>query len=82
VVVFEAEAMTEIEYLRSLPKTVPAGKVLVHNQVYPVARRQGTRGSRYWLRPPSDRFEVCDCGWAPELGEHYRLAGATPRGKP
>lgn len=67
-----------IEYLYKLPDGVPAGKVLVHNQVYPVARRLGTRGSRCWLSAPDPaRLEVCECGWAPELGSHYRrrLAG-------
>ncbi len=29
---------------------VPAEEVLVHNQVYPVARRHGTRGSRWWTQ--------------------------------
>jgi hypothetical protein len=58
------------EYLTALPETIPPGRVLVHNQVYPVAQDPGTRGSRYWLQPPSDRLEVCDCGWASHLGQH------------
>jgi hypothetical protein len=68
-----------MEYItKRLPSAIPGGKVLVHNQVYPVARRPGTRGSRCWLQEPSDRLEPCDCGWAPELGGHYRVAGSRP----
>jgi hypothetical protein len=61
------------EYLTALPETIPPGRALVHNQVYPVAQHPGTRGSRCWLQPPSDRLEVCDCGWASHLGQHYRM---------
>jgi hypothetical protein len=54
--------------------TVPAGKVVVHNHVQP-ARVLGTRGFRAWLSAPDDPdIERCDCEWAPELGEHYRVA--------
>jgi len=65
----------DVEYLFfKLPDAVPIGRVLVHNQVYPVARRPGMRGSRAWLSPPDPaKLEPCRCGWAPELGEHYRL---------
>ena len=64
---------TEMEYLRSLPKVVPAGKVLVHNSVRP-SRRQGNRGARFWLSPEgTERLEHCPCDWAPELGQHYRV---------
>jgi len=42
--------MREMKYLASLPKAIPEGQVLVHNFVRPVARRAGTRGSRYWPR--------------------------------
>jgi hypothetical protein len=34
------------EYPQRLPAAVPDGRVLVHNQVAPVARQQGARGSR------------------------------------
>jgi hypothetical protein len=61
------------EYPTAPPEAIPAGQVLVHNQVYPAAQRPGQRGSRCWLQPPSDRLEVCDCGWAPKLGQHYRV---------
>jgi hypothetical protein len=61
----------KMEYPRSLPAAVPDGRVLVHNSVRP--SRQGQRGSRYWLQPPADNLEICGCGWASELGDHYRV---------
>jgi hypothetical protein len=63
-----------MEYLVKLPDSVPEGKVLVHNDVYPVAHRPGMRGSRCWLMPPDPaHLELCGCDWAPELGQHYHL---------
>ena len=65
-----------IEYLDKLPATIPPGKALVHNNVRPT-RQLGLRGFRAWLVDPDDdrqsRRVVCDCGWAPELGKHYRI---------
>jgi hypothetical protein len=63
-----------MDYLTKLPTTVPAGRYLVHNQVYPVARHHGMRGSRCWLQADLVDREPCPCGWAPELGLHYRVA--------
>ena len=63
------------EYPPRLPRPaaeIPAGQILVHNHVRP-ARRQGTRGFRFWYQPLSDRAGPCPCGWAPELGTHYRI---------
>ncbi|SRR6266702_1394639 len=65
------------EYLSRLPASVPAGRRLVHNSVRPVARRGGTRGSRFWLSEPGPALEICDCDWAPELGSHYRVDAAS-----
>jgi hypothetical protein len=67
-----------VEYLYRLPAEIPAGTVLVHNHVRR-ARRLGSRGFRAWLENPRsglsrDRLERCPCGWAPELGPHYRVA--------
>jgi hypothetical protein len=64
------------EYLKKMPAEIPPGRVLVHNQVYPVARTPGTRGSRCWLADPSPELEPCPCGWAPGLGTHYRVIRA------
>ena len=64
------------EYLFKVPTSVPTGRILVHNQVYPVTRRSGVRGSRYWLAAPdASHYEVCDCAWARELGQHFRVIG-------
>jgi hypothetical protein len=63
----------DIDYLEEMPTVVPAGKILVHNNVVP-AKRIGSRGFRIWyVVPDSAKYVVCDCGWAPELGEHYRI---------
>ena len=60
-------------YFDTLPAAVPAGRVLVHNNVRPT-RHLGTRGFRAWLTEPDPaRLAPCACGWARELGEHYRV---------
>jgi hypothetical protein len=73
--------MDHLAKLPTSPDDISAGQVLVHNHVYPVARRPGTRGSRCWLQVPDDRLEPCPCIWASELGTHYRVAGVVPRGQ-
>jgi hypothetical protein len=66
--------MNVMEYLFKVPTSVPEGRILVHNNVYPVCRRSGVRGSRYWLDDPDpNRYEACNCTWAQELGTHYRV---------
>jgi hypothetical protein len=64
--------ITPSTYLTRLPKVLPADRVLVHNHVRPT-RRLGSRGFRAWLSPPSERLTVCRCGWAAELGQHFRV---------
>jgi hypothetical protein len=68
-------------YLDKLPRAVPEGFTLVHNQVQPPARRLGCRGFRAWLEKPkpNPELERCACNWAPELGEHYRVRKAWLR---
>jgi hypothetical protein len=67
------------DYLGKLPDVILPGKVLVHNQVRPT-RRLGSRGFRAWLsKPDPTKLEVCDCGLAPELDEHFRVK--RPRGE-
>jgi hypothetical protein len=62
-----------MEYLRTLPASIPADRVLVHNTVRPT-RRLGSLGFRAWLEPiGSESLEPCSCGWAQELGTHYRV---------
>jgi hypothetical protein len=64
-----------MEYVFNLPKAVPVGKVLVHNHVRPTSQL-GFAGFRAWLDDPEDKYEICHCGWAPKLSEHYRVARA------
>jgi hypothetical protein len=72
----------ETMYMDRVTDAVEPGNVVVHNHVYPAARTNGTRGSRFWQEPPGDYLEPCPCEWAPELGEHYRVAGVGPEGSP
>jgi hypothetical protein len=52
----------------------PAGKLLAHNRGWPASpqMRQGIKGFRFFAVEPSERWAVCDCGWRPDLGLHYR----------
>lgn len=61
-----------IRNLTTLPDSVPAAVVLVHNSVRPT-RQLGMRGFRAWLQPRGLHLEPCPCDWAPELGEHFRI---------
>jgi hypothetical protein len=56
---------------------IPKGKVVCHNPVYPVSRIVGLRGSRaFFIDAQKLSSSVpCDCGWAPEIGTHYRGSG-------
>src|SRR5207253_1385938 len=61
-----------------VPRTVRAGRVLVHNHVRPVGFGPlypvGGDGFRAWTQiPEPDHLERCDCGWAPECPVHYRV---------
>jgi hypothetical protein len=68
-----------MEYLTELPASVPwDGTVLVHNTVTPT-RRLGKRGFQAWLQAPDIGIESCPCGWAPELGPHFRVRLAVPQ---
>ena len=62
-----------LEDILRVPKSVPAGKILVHKHM-----GAGLRSScfRIWFTEPSSKYEVCPCEWAPELGVHYRVAAA------
>ncbi len=64
--------MSTADYLLVIPDEVPPDRLLVHNGVRPT-RRLGLRGFRAWLAPLDERLVVCDCGWAPEAGMHYRV---------
>ncbi len=64
---------SKLDYLSAVPKSVPSGKIVVHNFVRPTVRL-GMRGFRAWLAEPSPEYVVCPCGWAPHLSVHYRVA--------
>src|SRR5262249_2876847 len=58
----------------------PRSWVVVHNIVgRTVDMRFAVNGFRYWRSPYSKRHHaMCQCGWRPDLGKHYRMRG--PRG--
>jgi hypothetical protein len=65
-----------LRYLSKIPSSVPKGRVVVHNHVKST-RHLGLWGFRAWLDEPGHKqLEVCGCGWAPELGKHYRVKRA------
>jgi len=66
---------SEMQFIPYIPKQVPNGHILVHSNVAPQPRI-GMNGFRIWLSPPDPNkyaVEVCECGWAPHLLEHYRV---------
>jgi hypothetical protein len=59
------------------PEFVPAGHVLVHNSVRPYPGRGHPDGFHARFSPlDAPGLVVCDCGFAPDLGPHYRLERA------
>lgn len=59
---------------RGVPRTVPTGRVLVHNHVqHEPDTPVGVNGFRAWTQKPGDEISVleCACGWAPLAGAHY-----------
>ena len=71
-------------YVERLPGGIPLGWRLVHNVRY-TGQRLGQYGFRAWLeelgdpRLPAVR-RVCGCGFATELGVHYRSRWPDPPG--
>ena len=60
-----------------LPEVISAGHVLVHNSVRPYPGHGHPDGFHVWPSPPdTPDLVVCDCGFAPKLGPHYRLERA------
>jgi hypothetical protein len=52
----------------------PAGQILAHSQIIRNKRTlYETRGFRAWWATPGTEFVLCDCGWRPDLGNHYRI---------
>src|SRR3954468_15655390 len=54
------------------PTTViPKGKIVPYGTAVR-AQRMGKRDFRAWLVTGDEGpYELCSCGWAPELGEHF-----------
>jgi len=59
-------------FVPRISTAIQPGWVLVHNHVRP-ARRNGTRGFRFWHQKPATTIVLCSCGWAPEHPKHYRV---------
>jgi hypothetical protein len=49
----------------------PTGYILVHNHA-------GSSSFRAWWTKPGTEFVLCDCGWRPDLGKHYRVERGRP----
>jgi hypothetical protein len=68
-------------YVRILtvPRTIPPGRILVHNHVRPRGFPNvwaGLSGFRAWTdipKPNEYRPVAFRCGWAPQVGKHYRV---------
>jgi hypothetical protein len=58
----------------------PPGQILVHSEIGIVAGSyKGARGFRAWWTTPCRKFVLCDCGWRPDLGTHYRVQRPVKR---
>jgi hypothetical protein len=69
-------------YIRGAhPRTIPRGKVLVHNHVIPVGFHKwlhhGASGFRAWTQKKTPELTRCRCGWA-DL-PHYHIRGVYGR---
>jgi hypothetical protein len=66
--------MSTMHYVASIPRKLPAGRVLVHNDVVR-QKRLGSNGFRAWTQPldAEPALESCDCGWSGL--PHYRVKG-------
>ena len=69
-----------MRYVRSIPKRVPPGLILVHNHVVPVGvgpratLAPGVNGFRAWFERRRRGHRVCRCGWAPDIAKHFRMS--------
>jgi hypothetical protein len=53
------------------------GEIFCHNHVVHTSDMpHGTNGFRWFcVKLPARRWQVCPCGWRPDLGVHYAIAG-------
>jgi hypothetical protein len=77
-----ASGVHNLDYCRSIPQTIPARRVLVHNQVAPEPTL-GLNGFRAWTQVMNDKLEPCHCKFGgcenAELHKHYRVRRAVGR---
>jgi hypothetical protein len=69
--------------LHQIPRRARKGFIIVHSYLtaklqlgepdYPGWRMLGQGGFRIWADKPHPDYVVCNCGWAPHLGTHYRV---------
>lgn len=69
--------LVDADYLDQLPQAVPEGRLLVHNHIRST-RLLGSCGFRAWLASDPEGLVPCDCGWASELGPHFRAGRPFP----
>jgi hypothetical protein len=66
-------------YRLATERPPPPGQILVHNQGKSTRRTfQSAHGFRAWWAEPGAEFILCDCGWRPDLGVHYRVHRPGP----
>ena len=74
----DAEGFEPVRYVRlgTIPKSIPAGHVLVHSHLaHAVGQPSGVEGFRAWTQKPSRRLVRCKCGWSGL--PHYRVRRMT-----
>jgi hypothetical protein len=74
----DAKGFESQRYVRdfTIPKSIPAGRVLVHNHIrHAVDTPSGINGFRAWTQKPSDQLGRCNCGWSGL--PHYRVRRMT-----
>jgi hypothetical protein len=64
---------TPHRYVTKIPRTLPAGQVLVHNHVEP-QQVIGMNGFQVWTQALDKQVVPCRCAWSGKL--HYRVAKA------
>jgi hypothetical protein len=71
---FKTEAERHYARTLTLPRSIPAGRVLVHNRVRrTVDMPSGVNGFRAWTQKFQRHLVPCKCGWSGL--PHYRVRG-------
>jgi hypothetical protein len=66
-----------VESYRLATEQPPPGHILIHSRSTP-RTNPGSSGFRAWWSKPAAEFVLCDCGWRPDLGKHYRIHRPAP----